>query len=383
MRELAAELDTALDGLDRRSSGRDVWAALGAARLVEDVYVDGDPRRGVVPGRLGAVLTAVDARCSIPATLVASVQLATAVPMLAAGDGPAAKALDRVLSGDEAVALAVTDANGGSDLAGMGTELAIGTSEVQVRGSKRWIAGATSAEHLLVLGRHSPERHFTSFTCVLVPAGAPGVRVRPAGSALFAASDVGHVDLDGAVVPRDHVVGAVGRGLAMFVRHINTERLAGALWGAALCARALDATRCRLAGRAHGDGTLWDLADVRQRFATCIVRTRQLAALADALADDVVRGHDSAAAAVLKAAAGETVNEVLATCAQLHGADGFAADGIQELRAQGALFAIGGGAAEVVLSIVADAAERLLGDLHRRPLAAAGPAREGSRGDGW
>jgi citronellyl-CoA dehydrogenase len=381
MRELD-ELDGALAGLDGRSSGRDLWAALGAAGLIEAVYVDGDPRRGVIAERLGAVLAAADARCSIPATLVASVQLATGVPVLAAGDGPAAKALDRVVSGDESVALAATDGQGGSDLAGMATELTIGTSEVELRGSKRWIAGATSADHLLVLGRHSRQRHFTSFTWVLVPARAAGVHVRPAGSSLFAASDVGHVDLDGAVVPRDHVVGPVGRGLPMFVRHINTERLAGALWGTALCARSLDATRRRLAERPYGDGTLWDLDSVRQRFATSYVRARQLAALTDALAGAVVHDHDSAAAATLKAAAGETVNEVLATCAQLHGADGFAADGLQELRAQGALFAIGGGAAEVVLSIVADAAERLVGDLRRRPLAATGPAREGSRRDG-
>ncbi|MEU8569891.1 acyl-CoA dehydrogenase family protein, partial [Streptomyces pathocidini] len=191
----------------------------------------------------------------------------------------------------------------------------------------------------------------------------PGVTARPADSALFASSGVGDVEFDGVRLGLEHLVGRTGMGLPAFARHIATERLAGALWGTALCRRALEDTHRHLTTRAHGDGTLWELDAVRQRFAACLVRVRELHALSRQLGDRVAYAYDTGAAATLKAAAGATVGHVLGECAQLWGAAGFTTGGIQETRAQAALFGIGGGATEVVLSAVADTAETILAEL--------------------
>ncbi|MEU9119879.1 acyl-CoA dehydrogenase family protein [Streptomyces sp. NPDC048506] len=353
-----------LDALPRTAGGARVWAALGGAGLLTGAYRDGEVRSGIDPEGLAALLTAVDARFSIASTLSVSVQLATALPVLAAGRTPVARrALDRARTGRATVALAATDVTAGTDLTALRTQVRIEDDGLEVTGGKTWIANTTTAEHFLTLARHRPGRHFTHFTWVLVPADAPGVTVRPADSALFADSGVGHVTFDGVRLGRDHLLGRVGFGLPLFARHIGTERLAGAQWGVALCRRVLADTRRHLTGRAHGDRTLWDLDPVRQRFAACLVRVRELDALVAQLQEPVALHHDATAAATLKAAAGSAVNHVLTECGQLWGAAGFTTGGIQEVRAQAALFGIGGGATEVVLGTLADAADSVLADL--------------------
>ncbi|MFC8918069.1 acyl-CoA dehydrogenase family protein [Streptomyces sp. NPDC057116] len=353
-----------LDALPPTADGAAVWAALGEAGGVVRAYRDRSVRAGVDPGGLGAVLDALDARFSIAATLSAGVQLATALPVLATGTGPVVEGLlERALAGRATVALAATDETAGTDLAGLRTRARFDGDTVEVTGEKRWIANATTAEAFLVLARHREGRHFTHFTWVLVPADAPGVTVRAADSALFAGSGAGHAQFHGVRLSRDHVVGRVGLGLPVFARHIAAERLAGALWGVSLCRRVLADTHRRLSAREHGEGSLWDLESVRQRFAVCLVRVRELRALTDAWAEQVTTAYDTVAGATLKASAGATVGHVLGECAQLWGAAGFASGGMQEIRAQAALFGIGGGATEVVLGLVADDAERILAGL--------------------
>ena len=355
-----------LDALPRTADGAQVWAALGGAGLITRAYRGGDVRAGTDPDGLADLLTAVDARSSLAATLSVSVQLATALPVLAAGRSPAARqALEGALTGRATVALAATDVTAGTDLTALRTEVRIEDDALELSGEKDWIANTTTAASFLVLARHRPGRHFTHFTWVLVPADAPGVTVRPADSALFADSGVGHVAFDGVRLDRGHVLGRVGFGLPLFARHIGTERLAGAQWGVALCRRVLADTHRRLSSRPHGAGTLWDLPAVRQRFAACLLRVRELHALVAAYAEPVAVHHDATAAATLKAAAGGTVTHVLTECGQLWGAAGFTTGGIQEIRAQAALFGIGGGANEVVLGTLADAAESVLADLVR------------------
>lgn len=258
------------------------------------------------------------------------------------------------------VALAATDSGAGSDLTGLSCEVVMADDHLVVTGTKRWITNAEAADHFLVLGRHRPGRHFTSFTWVLVPRSAPGLRVRPADTDLFRGAGVGHVDLSAVRLPRDQVIGGVGRGLAVFARHIATERLAGALWAVAMCRRTLATTVARLSRKEIGDEPLRQHPVVRQKLGRAVVRVRELHALCRMLGGDVARRHDGAAAAVMKVAAAETAETVLGTCAQLQGADGFAPDGAHQLRAQAGVFGIGGGTTELVTDVVADHLDALL-----------------------
>ncbi|MFF9203835.1 acyl-CoA dehydrogenase family protein [Streptomyces sp. NPDC014986] len=340
---------------------REVLTGLAHAGTLDRLYPAGPA------GRIDAVLLrrllgAADARGPQGLVLSLLVQLATALPLLAqtASSPVAEKVLGAASEGQALLALAATDEQAGSDLTGLATRVDLTAADadnggtVVLDGVKRWVTSATTADHALVLARHRPGRHFTSFTWLLVPLDTPGVSVRPADTPLFAGSGVGHVTFSGCRLDRGHLLGRPGRGLALFARNIAVERLASAAWGTELCRRVLADTATRLAGRTV-DGTPLDRHPaVRQRLAECAVRVSALDALWTASCDRITGERDATAAAVLKAASGATVDHVLSACAQLWGADGFSAGGIQQLRAEAALFGIGGGATEVVLDTVAD-----------------------------
>lgn len=361
MTDLLPTVDTDLAG--------SLWAELGATGRVASVYRDRRPERGVVPDRLRALLAELDTIHDTGTVLSACVQLATAVPLLAE-TAAESTALRQTVSGEAITALAATDTGPGSELTGMETVVEIGPDRVVVTGTKRWITNAVGGDWLLVLARHRPGPHFTNFTWVLVPATAPGVMVEAVQTDLFRGAGVGHVRLDAVTLPATAVLGRAGRGLPLFARHIAVERLAGGYWAAAVCHRALGGLRRWLGDR----GELWRRDVVRDRFARALVAARQLDALAAMLGPRIAGQHDQASAALLKAAAGSTVEQVLGECAHLQGAAGFAPHGLQRLRAESALFGVAGGATEVVLTGVADHADRLLAEF-----ATAEPAPIGER----
>jgi len=352
----------ALSTVDPRASAARVWQRLGATGVLREQYRRRPPTGLVAdPDRLGATLRAVDAREDNGTTLSVLVQSASALPILAAGTGPE---FDEVVSGDREVALAATDAAAaGSDLTGLGTEIEIDGDTVRLEGAKRWVTTATRAAYFLVLARHRPGRHFTAFTWVLVPADAAGVRVSPATTTLLAGAGIGHVEFAGVRLPASAVLGRTGRGLALFARHMGTERLAGAQWATALTSRVLAKTRTALVEREIDGRALWDHDSVRQEFAGCLVRVRSLRALYEALGERVVEDHDTTSAATLKAAGGLTADDVLSRCARWQGADGCADGGLQLVRAEAAVFGIGGGVTELMLGAVADSAENVLEEL--------------------
>jgi alkylation response protein AidB-like acyl-CoA dehydrogenase len=334
---------------------RALWRALGRAGILEAV----SGGSAVDAGRLGDLLAELDARLPVGPVLSACVQVATVIPLLraVAGESPlACETLRRTLRGETIVALAATDAAvSGSALLDGRTELRDAGDGVVLDGGKDWITNAGHCDHVLVLARHRPARHFTSFCWVLVPAGQAGVSCQPAAGELFRGAGLGHLRFAHVALRREHVVGRPGRALAEFAVHMGTERLAGALWGRALCRRVLADTHRHLRSRSLGDGVLWDNAAVRERFARCVVELRRLDALC------AVHAEGSAAGGmVLKAACGETVDRILGECVDLRAADAFRDGGVASLRAEAAMFGIAGGATGAMLAGIADHADELL-----------------------
>lgn len=357
---------TALAALPDKAGIAEVWAALGAAGILTDLYrADAPAGSGlrIDPRRLRDLLAAVDARGSTGVTLAVCVQAATALPLLAAADsGPLVRAaLERALAGQAITALAATDAAAaGSDLAGMHTTVRIGEHDLILDGAKSWIANATTCDQILVLARHRPGRHFTAFTWVLVPRDAPGVLAEPADTPLFDGSGVGRLTFDSVRLSRAHLVGRPGRGMTAFGLHITRERLAGALWAVRFGRRVLADTYGRLAVRRSGEQSLWSRDTVKHRYAEALVELALLDALTAQAAGPITEGYAPAQAALLKAATARGIARVLERCAELEGADGFLPGRAQQLRAEAAVFGIGGGTTDLMLATVAEHAPQLL-----------------------
>jgi acyl-CoA dehydrogenase len=339
------------DACRTAGDSRALWRELGQSGVLAEL--GGRPR----PELLGQLLEELDERLPGTTVLAMCVQVAAVVPLLhdlAAVSPLAAAVLDEATNGKSVVALAATDAGvSGSALLDATTAVAVSATDMVLRGGKDWIANACSCDYALVLARHRPARHFTSFSWVLVPADASGVSIVSSGTRF---PDVGHLRFHDVTLSTEHLVGRRGRAMAEFVRHAATERLAGALWARALCRRVLTDCHHRLTRRSTGEGALWDNAAIRARFAECLVEWRCL----DALCAPSGRPVDGM---VLKAVCGQAVNRIVGECADLAGADAFADGGVAGLRDLAAMFGIAGGATGTMLAGVADHAEELL----RRP----------------
>ncbi|GGM47070.1 acyl-CoA dehydrogenase family protein [Dactylosporangium sucinum] len=338
-----------------------VWRALGANGVLAALYPPGgrlEPDRR----RLALLLRELDARFPLGVVLSVCVQVATVVPLMSEAAGPRAeRILGELLRGETVVALAVTDAAGsGSDLLDAATGATLTGDAVRLDGGKDWITNATLCDHALVLARHRPARHFTSFCWVLVPMAAAGVVVHPASRTAFAGAGTGHLRFTGVALDAGHLAGRPGRAMAAFARQIGTERLAGALWARALCRRQLTGLHAWLRDRPAGGGRLWDNPAVRERFARCVLALAQLDAISEPLLAPGAGPVAPATGMLLKAAAGETVERVLAECVHLRGADAFRDGGEAQLRTEAAMFAIAGGATGAMLAGLADHADELL-----------------------
>jgi|GEM_PF-3040794 len=340
---------------------RALWRALGHAGVARSLLTDSAESLGIDPGRLSELLTALDARLAPGPVLSVCVQVATVLPLLetcAATSPLAAGVLREMLRGEAMVALAATDAGlSGSALLDLRTRAEIDADGVTLDGGKEWITNAGQSDHLLVLARCRPARHFTSFCWVLVPARHPGVSFRPAAGALLPGAGLGHLRLDGVRLGREHVIGRPGRALAELARQLGAERLAGALWARALCRRVLADTQRQLLARSTGTATLWDNAAVRDRFARCVVQLCQLDALCEL---STTRAITPAYGMVLKSTCATTTDQILAECLNLRGAAAYDDDGLSRTREQFAMFGIAGGVTGAMLAGIADHADELL-----------------------
>ena len=112
----------------------------------------------------------------------------------------------------------------GSDLAGVRTRATRDGGVWLLDGQKVWTSNAQFADIGLALVRTDVDapKH-RGLTVMVVPMDQPAVEVRPlrqlTGGASFA-----EVFLDGAVVPDDHVVGAVGEGWRVAMSALTAER---------------------------------------------------------------------------------------------------------------------------------------------------------------
>ncbi|MER6528191.1 acyl-CoA dehydrogenase [Streptomyces sp. NPDC001508] len=314
------------------------------------------------PRVLRELLACADTHREVGPVLSLCVHLATAVPLLAEGarTTTATTYLEAAVRGERLLALAATDEGAGSDPTALTTTVGPGPRGLVLNGRKRWVTSAATADAALVLARRTAGRHFTSFSWILVPLDAPGVSVRPADTDLFRGSGLGHIALEGVELSSEYLVGRQGAGLVMFAKHLTVERLASAAWAIEVCRRTIEDTDQRLRERAVGGGVLRELSAVQQRLAECAVRVSALDALWRQTCDRIAAARDGTWAAVLKSASGLTIGQVLADCAQLQGADGFERGGVQSLRAEAAVFGIGGGTTEVTLGIVAEHLDSVL-----------------------
>jgi len=143
-----------------------------------------------------------------------------------ASAGQKARYLPR-LAEDTVASYALSEAGSGSDAFAMATRAEDQGSHFLLNGRKLWITNAAEAGLYLLFANANPEVGYKGITAFLVERDFPGFQVGKKENKLgLRASSTCELILDNCRVPRDCVVGEVGKGYKIAIETLNEGRIA-------------------------------------------------------------------------------------------------------------------------------------------------------------
>lgn len=265
--------------------------------------------------------------------------------------------LPAVIRGDLICAIAVTEPEAGSDVAGLATRAARRADNWVLNGTKTYVTNALNGDIFIVAARTDatakPSRGLSLF---LVERNTPGVTVRPmARKHGMLSSDIADLVFDDARLPASALIGEENRGFYGIMENFQNERLILGAMSLGMGLQSLEITVEYLKARRAFGGRLWDKQAIRQRIAFLYARMRAVQALVYATAIKSARGDDVVSeVSMVKALAGETLQDIVRDCLQFHGGYGYMhGTAIERLGRDARLMTIGGGATEVMLDEIA------------------------------
>lgn len=261
-----------------------------------------------------------------------------------------------VCRGEQVCSIAVSEPDAGSDVSSIRTRAMRDGEEWVINGSKMFITNSVQADWLCVLARTSDEGGYAGMSQIIVPTDTPGFAVsRKLNKLGMHASDTGLITFDDVRVPVANTIGDVGQGFQQQMAQFVIERMWAAYGTPAACQLALDRTRDYVSQR-----TVFGKPLVKHQYVS--FKLAELAAEVDMLreynlviAQRYRDGQDvTRMATIAKLKSGRLYREVADWCLQFHGGMGYMDETwTTRFLRDGRLVAIGGGADEVMLQVLA------------------------------
>jgi len=268
-----------------------------------------------------------------------------------------ARYLPPACAGEKVGAICVTEPDAGSDVAGLKTRATRTDSGWLINGCKTYITNGALGDIYIVAARTDPQASGArGISLFIVERGAEGFSISDKLSKHgWRSSDTATLYFQDVRVPHQALLGEEGRGFYYIVSTFQNERLVvgGLVSGAS--AKAIDSTLDYLRQRKAFGKTLWEQPVVRNKLAWMAAKAASVRALTYQCAQMIDEGQDGVRElSMLKALAGETLQEIVHTCLQLHGGVGYmVGTPIERMARDARILTIGGGATEVMLEEVA------------------------------
>jgi alkylation response protein AidB-like acyl-CoA dehydrogenase len=258
--------------------------------------------------------------------------------------------------------LGLTEPEAGSDLGAVKTRAVLDGNEWVINGAKAWITNPSVACLVNVLCRTDPAPGSRSLSLIIVPTDTPGLHIHPPEKKMGVRASPTHaLTFENARVPRNHLLGEVGRGLPQTLQVLDGGRIGiGALSVGLAQAAFEEAVRYAKERKAFGkplaahQAIQWMIADA----ATQIDAARLLVYRAAWLKG---RGLPfSKEAAVGKLFATEMAEVVCRNAIQILGSYGYSSEyPVERMYRDARLMTIGEGTSEVQRMVIA---RRVLGE---------------------
>lgn len=265
--------------------------------------------------------------------------------------------LPGMIGGSIICSIAVTEPEAGSDVAAMACAAWRSGDGWVLNGTKCYVTNALYGDVFIVAARTDPTvKSSRGLSLFAVERDTPGLIILPmAPKHGMLSSDIASLVFENAVIPLDALVGEENRGFYGIMQNFQNERLVLGAMSLGMGLEALDLTIGHLRARRAFGGTLWDIQSGRQQIAMLSARMQAVRTLVQETAVRSAKGEDCVReVSMVKALAGETLQDIIRVCLQLHGGAGYLQDSaIERLGRDARLMTIGGGATEVLLEEVA------------------------------
>ena len=260
------------------------------------------------------------------------------------------------ISGEYVACLGVSEPGAGSDVASIKTTAKKDGGDYVINGGKLWTTSGTQADWMCLLANSSEGAAHKNKTLICLPMKTKGVTVakklRKIG---MMSSDTAQIYFDNVRVPQRFRIGEEGMGFTYQMLQFQEERLWGASAKIMGLQRCIDETAAYTRERKMFGGTVLGFQAVQFRLAELQTEIEALRALVYRAVSLHIKGEDvTTLASMAKLKAGRLAREVPDACLQYWGGMGYTWDNpVSRAYRDGRLTSIGGGADEVMLSIIA------------------------------
>jgi citronellyl-CoA dehydrogenase len=265
--------------------------------------------------------------------------------------------LKPTIQGDMVVCLGVSEVGAGSDVASIQTTARKDGDDYVINGGKMWTSNGIKADWMCLLantGTENGPHHNKSLICV--PMDAKGIdrstKLKKYG---LWSSDTAQVYFDDVRVPQRYRIGEEGRGFIYQMQQFTQERLFAALRTIMQMQELVDETAEYTRSRIAFGKPLLDNQWIQYTLADLQTEIACLRALTYAGVEGYVRGDNiRVLTAEAKLKAGKLARTVPDQCMQFWGGAGFLWESrVARMMRDSRLVAIGGGANEVMMQIIA------------------------------
>ncbi|MFC4529123.1 acyl-CoA dehydrogenase family protein [Dyella halodurans] len=285
------------------------------------------------------------------------VQTDMATPALArfGSDELRAQFLAPAISGEAVACIGVSEQGAGSDVAAIKTYARKEGDDYVINGSKMWITNSLQADWMCLLANTSDDAAHRNKSLIIVPMDAKGVsvgmKIRKIG---MNASDTGLIYFDDVRVPQRYRIGDEGRGFTYQMLQFQEERMWAAASNLQMLMACIDSTIDYARERKLFGASLLDNQWIHFKLAELKTEVEALRALTYRACELYISGQDvTELASMAKLKAGRLARIVPDACLQFWGGMGFTWENpVSRFYRDGRLASIGGGADEVMLSII-------------------------------
>ncbi len=331
-----------------------LWRAAGAAGLLNTTL---PPPHGA-GGDFGHAAVVIEELARVNATGVGfSLHSEVVAPYLQAYGTPAQQArwLPRMAAGELIGAIAMTEPGTGSDLKAIRTAARREGGHYVLHGQKTYISNGLNAGLVIVAARTDPDAGSRGLSLLVVEEGMPGFTRGPAMRKIgLRGQDTAELFFDGVQVPLAQRLGEEHRGFGYLMHQLAQERLVIAVRAAASIEAFLERTVAWTRERRAFGQPVFDFQHTRFKLAEAKAQAVMLRTVVDDCVASHLRGElDAERAAMAKLNASEMQNRLLDDFLQLHGGQGFLAEGIGSAWVDARIARIYGGSNEIMKEIVA------------------------------